>query len=148
MSLDIKVFKRQTKFLVSVFWIMYIEKNFGLHFYTKPWSWRKTTLYEHIEQIHNIPCSSYFPCTTYFLQPFKHLNNNSEYSGKNMAVTSCLKFYDWKYTLRTKGIQITLYFITSLLLNIVAHSWFNSYTHKLVPIFYSAIKHGYRCFIN
>ena len=25
--------------------------------------------------------------------------------------------------------------------------WFNSYAPKLVPIFYFAIKHGYRCFI-
>ena len=31
---------------------------------------------------------------------------------------------------------------------VIAHSCFNSYAHELVPIFYSAIKHGYRCFIS
>ena len=29
-----------------------------------------------------------------------------------------------------------------------AHWCFNSYATELVPIFYSAIKHGYRCFIS
>jgi len=27
-------------------------------------------------------------------------------------------------------------------------SWINSFAPKLVPIFYSAINHGYRCFIS
>jgi len=32
---------------------------------------------------------------------------------------------------------------------LLAHSWFNWHMHpKLVPIFYSAIKHGYRCCIS
>jgi len=31
---------------------------------------------------------------------------------------------------------------------VLAQSCFNSYAHKLVPIFYSAIKHWYRCFIS
>ena len=31
---------------------------------------------------------------------------------------------------------------------VLAHSCFNSYAPELVPIFYSAIKHGYRCFVS
>ena len=30
----------------------------------------------------------------------------------------------------------------------IAHSCFNLYAPKLAPIFYYAIKHGYRCFIS
>ena len=31
---------------------------------------------------------------------------------------------------------------------VVAHSCFNSYTPELIPLFYSAIKHGYQSFIS
>jgi len=47
-----------------------------------------------------------------------------------------------KDTLRTEGIQITLYFIMSS----IVHSWFNSNAPALVPICYYVIKHGWRCF--
>jgi len=31
---------------------------------------------------------------------------------------------------------------------VVAHSYFNSHAPELIPIFYSAIKHGYQSFIS
>jgi len=31
---------------------------------------------------------------------------------------------------------------------VLVHSCFTSYVPEPVPIFYSAIKHGYRCFIS
>ena len=54
----------------------------------------------------------------------------------------------WNMTRPYWRFNITLFLTLCLPFCSFVHSWFNSYARELVPTFYSAINHGYICFIS
>ena len=73
-----------------------------------------------------------------------------KYNSKTiLALPSCCYFYiSRNQTISAFQKTSAAIRVGKIGLAVLGHLWFNSYTPELVPVFYSAIKQGYRGFIS